>query len=150
MTAGKRTISALAKEKLSQLYQLTADASKQILSPVFPPIFPLHLYRVLAYQRLIVMMQVCIFKAFPSFKSPKALWGDIQNAAQYHHSQPWDSFSLQMTDWTKCSNLSFANISAQSVAMCVIFVLTNLSCSSFLTISARETGCFQEVSKRQM
>ena len=69
----KRTISALVKEKLSQLYRLTADASKRIRSPGSPPIFPLHLYSVFAYQRPTVVMWICIFIASPSFKSRKAL-----------------------------------------------------------------------------
>lgn len=69
----KRTISILAKEKLSQLYKMTADASKRILCPVSPLIFVLHLYSVLAYRWLIVMMGSCSFKAPAPFKSFKAL-----------------------------------------------------------------------------
>lgn len=68
----KKTVFVLMKEKLCQLYRLTADTSKQILSPGLPP-FPTCLYSVLAYEWLIVMMWICIFKASFSFKSPKLL-----------------------------------------------------------------------------
>lgn len=69
----KRTISILAKEKLSQLYKMTADASKRILRPVSSLIFLLPLYSILAYRQLIVMTGSCIFKVPAPFKNFKAL-----------------------------------------------------------------------------